>query len=97
MVTGDQVCRAVQAEGITYIPHHNCACCGLEVAYTVEDGHLRFHSGCACSWSPSESRDWQEAAAWINMQDNDTSRSKIMSLFGMTPNDKHEPRRDCEP
>lgn len=77
MVTGEQVRAAVMAAGLTYIPHHECSCCGEMVAYTVHDGDLYFAPGCGCSWSPQEPRTWDSAADWINMQ-NDEWRVKLM-------------------
>lgn len=86
MVTGEQVRDAVAAAGLTYIPHHDCGCCGEWVAYTVQDGALYFNPACGCSWSPAEPRAWDSAADWINMQSNEGARAQIMAKFGMTPN-----------
>lgn len=86
MVTGEQVRAAVMAAGLTYIPHHDCGCCGEWVAYTVHDGDLYFNPACGCSWSPAEPRTWDSAADWINMQSNEDVRAELMAKFGMTPN-----------
>ncbi len=86
MVTGEQVRAAVMAAGLTYIPHHDCGCCGEWVAYTVHDGDLYFNPACGCAWGPAEPRTWDSAADWINMQTNEAARAQIMAKFGMTPN-----------
>ena len=85
MVTGQQVKEAVKAAGLTWIPHHDCGCCGATVGYTVHGEDLYFAPGCDCSWTPEEPRTWDSAADWINMQ-NEEWRAKLMAKFGMTPN-----------
>ena len=82
MVTGEEVKQAVQAAGITSIPHHDCGLCGEWVQYTVRGDQLYFEPGCGCSWSPPEPRPWAGAANWINMQTNEDVRKKLMRRFG---------------
>jgi len=84
-VTGEQVMAAVVSAGLDYIDHHDCGICGSSVFYSVVDGNLYFNPGCGCSWSPPEQRTWESAADWINMQDNDSVRTKIKAKFGMLP------------
>lgn len=67
-VTGEQVQQAVRAAGIKWITSHDCSICGKDVGW-VTDGHdLAYQSACNCSWSPTERREWDDAAQSINMQ-----------------------------
>ena len=68
MVTGEQVKEAVKARGLTWIPHHDCSLCRMEVGYVVQGDDLFFRSGCGCSWSPDRPCSWEEAAEHINRQ-----------------------------
>lgn len=83
MVTGEQVKNAAIAAGLTFIPHHNCGCCGYTVGYMIDGDNLYFAPGCDCHWGQVEPRSWDSAAEWINMQDKQW-QEKIAARFGMT-------------
>lgn len=83
-VTAQEVRDACLACGTGLsIQHHKCSLCDCWVHYQVENGELFFAPGCGCSWSPMEPREWQDAADWINVQDNDKARNAIRAKFGM--------------
>lgn len=85
VITGEQVKQAMIAKNITYIDHHNCGGCGSMVFYSRKGEQLYFNPGCGCSArsDPAELRDWEEAAAWINMQSSEEWRTKIAQRFGL--------------
>jgi hypothetical protein len=85
-VTGAQVLEAMKAANITHVDHHDCGGCGEMVFYSRFGDQLFFNPGCGCSYSPPEPRSWDEAADYINMQ-NDEWRAKLKALFGL-PNAK---------
>lgn len=89
-VTGDQVREAMKAANITHVDHHDCGGCGYMTRYLREGDALLFDSGCYCGSRGVEnlqSREWQSAADWINMQ-NDEWKATLMERFGLTPNPK---------
>lgn len=83
MVTGEQVKAAVLAAKLRKIPHHECSICGVMVFYKIRGEQLFFDSGCGCSEGSFELRTWDEAAQFINMQDDEKVRAEIMASFGM--------------
>ena len=80
-VTGEQVRMAMMLAEIERVDHHDCCICNQTVFYSRDNDKLYFHYGCGCSWSPPEERTWDDAAAWINMQQLDTRRT-ILERFG---------------
>jgi hypothetical protein len=83
MVTGQRVKAAMILRGITRVDHHDCGGCG-EMVFFIRDGDLLFFNpGCGCSWAHREPREWDEAADWINMQDNIKVRAEIARRFGV--------------
>ncbi len=78
-----EVKKAVEKAGIIRIDHHQCGLCGGMVYYSVDCGNLYFNSGCDCSWSPPQQREWSAAANWINMQTSSAHRNKIAASFGL--------------
>lgn len=89
MVIGEQIRAAVMAAELTHITSHECSICGKWVFYTVQGSDktsgLYFHPACGCCYSPPEPRTWDSVADWINMQDNEVARTRIMAKFGMMP------------
>lgn len=85
MVTGTQVREAMVAANIVQVEHHRCGVCRYMTKY-VRDGDLLFFDvGCNCTYSGEqlESRLWDSAAQWINMQSNPDIRSKLARSFGV--------------
>ena len=63
------------------------------MAYHVRAGDLYFDPTCYCSRTsryPVQAgfRSWQDAADWINMQEDETARAEIMQKFGLTVTQK---------
>ena len=89
-ITGQQVKDAVLAAGLTSIPHHACSICGCMTTYSISSGHIWYNPTCSCasyrSWL--QPRTWQDAADWINMQENEMARTEIMQRFGLTVTQK---------
>lgn len=86
MVTGEQVKAAVMASGITLININSCSICKEWIAYVVNNGNLYFDPSCRCSIAfAADPRTWGSAADLINMQTNETARTRILAGFGMTP------------
>lgn len=85
-VTGEQVKAAMIAANITHVDHHDCGGCGYMTRYLREGDALLFDSGCYCGMRGVEnlqSREWQSAADWINMQSNAEWRNKLRAAFGL--------------
>ena len=84
MITGQKIKEAMIAKGIDRVNHHDCGLCGDMVFYSRIGEQLYFNSGCGCSryWTPPEPQSWDDAANWINMQ-NDEWRGKLSQQFGL--------------
>lgn len=84
-VSAQEVREAMEANGITYVEHHDCSLCGYMTNYFVQDGTLYFDSGCDCvTHRRTREVDYQQAADWINMQANPAIRIKIAARFGVS-------------
>ena len=83
-ITGQEVREAMQANGITYVEHHDCAGCGYMTNYTVFDGTLYFDPGCNCTNGAGLRRTtFDEAADWINMQTRFEVAQRLAAKFGL--------------
>jgi len=83
-VIGAEVERAMERSDITHVEHHPCGMCGHMVYYFVEQGQLYFDSNCNCAGNGIvQRRDYEEIAAWINMQIKDEHRKSIMKKVGL--------------
>lgn len=85
IVTAEEVKAAMVAANITRVNSHECGGCGSMVFYSREGERLFFNPACNCSsrWSPSEPREWDDAAEWINMQSHAEERNKLRLRFGL--------------
>lgn len=83
MITGEMVHQAMIREDITYVPHHACGGCGYTVQYIRKGDRLYFDASCACGSERREPRSWDQAAAWINLQCNETNMRDIARRFGV--------------
>lgn len=84
-VTARDVREAMEANGITYVEHHDCTICGYMTNYHVVDGELYFDPGCYCTRADAVRRaSFQDAADWINMQDNEDVRRRLAEKFGLS-------------
>ena len=95
-VTGQQIRDVSVVAGVTYVPHHTCGVCNAMTSYKIKDGNLYFDSSCYCTsehysfYHSQKSCDWEEAAEWINRQDDETIKEKIMKWFGFKKDAKVE-------
>jgi hypothetical protein len=84
-ITGEQVKAGVMKLGVSYIPHHDCSICGVEVGYVILGGDLFFDSGCGCLRGNNiRPASWDEPADWINMQFSPDVRKMLMDRFGVS-------------
>lgn len=82
--TGEQVRDAMIAANITAVDHHECGICYYMCRFIRREEALFFDPGCDCTrGAPLELRSWQDAADWINMQ-NEEGSAKIAQAFGLT-------------
>lgn len=82
-VTGEEVKAAMLAANITHVDHHDCGLCGYMTKYWREGEQLYFDRGCDCSWGGSEPKSWEDAAAWINMQNDPKWHTELRKRFGL--------------
>jgi len=69
-LTVDQLREWIAAEGITYIPHHECGICGEPVGFQIIDGEPYFNGNCDCAaFSVPERYTWDEFAVSLSQLD----------------------------
>lgn len=83
LVTAEQVKSAMIKQGLERVDHHRCGICNSMVFYSREGEQLYFNSGCGCSWSAPEPREWESASDWINMQSSSEHRDALKVKFGL--------------
>jgi len=66
------------ANGATWLPNHDCACCGVYVGYVISGEQVFYRSACGCGWSPQQPSSFREIAEWLAMQSADEIRDRIM-------------------
>lgn len=87
MVTADQVKRAMAHSNITHVNHHACGICNSMTAYVIHKDKLYYDSSCNCTYDGRpEQRSFQDAADWINMQDNPDVIADLYKKFGLDKN-----------
>lgn len=67
-VTPEEIRKAVEERRIAWMPHHDCAICGVMVGYVFEAGTVSFESSCDCSRSPLQPRSYDDVAEHFNRQ-----------------------------
>lgn len=86
-VTAQQLKDACARGNITSIPNHECCICGVPVGYLVHTrtGNLWWDGSCDCCSASAgvEPSSWDAAAAWVNMQTNETLANRIAARFGI--------------
>jgi hypothetical protein len=62
-----------------FLPHHDCALCGVWVGYVVNGDEVWFRSSCGCSWAPERPSSFHEIAEWLAMQSSDEIRDGMVA------------------
>lgn len=84
-VTADQLKDAMIEKGIFVVDHHPCGLCGYMTKYVRSGNRIWFDRGCDCMGNGQnfETRSWQDAANWINMQSNPAVQQRLAREFGL--------------
>ena len=70
VVTAEKIKEICIRKGITFIPHHNCACCMQEVGWYLlgrwPPYEVAFSPSCRCSYYDSaQEESWEDIAEWV--------------------------------
>lgn len=85
---------------MTFIPHHECGCCGAMVGWRVYDGLPWFDSSCDCGCSPERPDTWENAFRWYNSAFEHESEEAIQAEWARsstTESSSEEYHVKCEP
>ena len=84
---------------MTFIPHHECGCCGSMIGWRVYDGSPWFDSSCGCGCSPEHPDTWENAFRWYNSAFEHESDEAIQAEWArssMTESSSEEYHVKCE-
>lgn len=90
-VTAEQVKEAAIAAGVLVVTANQCSVCEQYLYFRVGGEDLYFQSHCDCSDGSDHKVPWDDAAAWINDQeDDDETRIALMQKFGFDVGEEPE-------
>jgi hypothetical protein len=63
----------------TWITHHVCCTCGIDVGYKINFNIVRYQSSCGCGDSLDFPSSFESICEWLEMQSSDKARDNIIS------------------
>lgn len=73
--------KTVAENGYGALLHHDCALCGVRVAYFFDAGGVTFNSSCGCGSAAPSRSSFRAVADWLEMQSSDEIREKLIGGF----------------
>ena len=88
-MAGQEIKDLCQQKGITFIPHHACALCGVQTGWYLfgrwPPYEVAYSSVCGCSYGfggAAHSDTWESIADWVNDPDGQL-REEYKQIFGI--------------
>lgn len=68
---------------MTFIPHHNCAICGIMIGWYVDETKPFFDPSCDCGSGAGQYDTWESAFKWYNTVFEKESNEAVQAAWNM--------------